>query len=139
MWRIVAFRLFGEHSRIPMLWVYSENDHFFAPTEAQRFKDAFTAGGGDVEFGRAPAFGDDGHFLFSARGMARWMPLVEVFLQRKSLVVRAQPLAPLAPPAIAPPRRTQRPGTHVIQRLSGKPAAPGIRHVAGRRLRLAIA
>ncbi len=61
---VEAFRLFGKRSRIPMLWVYSENDRFFGPALALQLKDAFTEGGGNVEFIAAPAFGRDGHYLF---------------------------------------------------------------------------
>ncbi len=58
---IDTFRVFGQRSRIPMLWVYAANDHFFAPALAQQFKAAFTSGGGSVDFVAAPTFGEDGH------------------------------------------------------------------------------
>ena len=100
---IAALRAFGQRSRIPMLWVYAANDHFFGPALAQQFKAAFESGGGSVDFIGAPAFGGDGHGLFSAAGIADWTPDVERFLQQENLTQRATPL-PLPPPSIAAPQ-----------------------------------
>jgi dienelactone hydrolase len=100
-----AFRVFGKRSRIPMLWVYAENDHFFRPALAQRFKDAFAAGGGNVEFVREAPHGQDGHFLFSPSASARWTPLFDAFLQRHDLALRETPLPLPAPPAVDAPAR----------------------------------
>jgi dienelactone hydrolase len=85
---INAFRAFGEKSRVPMLWVYAQNDHFFSPQLAADFYQAFTAGGGKVQFVRAYPFGADGHTLFSAAGIQIWTPMVDVFLQSQNLVLR---------------------------------------------------
>ena len=41
-----AYATFGRTSRIPMLWVYAENDHWFVPPLAQRLFAAFTGAGG---------------------------------------------------------------------------------------------
>ena len=96
---IEAFRLFGKRSRIPMLWVYAENDHFFGPALAQQLKDAFTEGGGDVEFIAAPAFGRDGHRLFSMAGIPLWSGFVDAFLRRHDLKsVRRRCRRPIVPP-----------------------------------------
>jgi dienelactone hydrolase len=99
---VAAFRAFGQRSRVPMLWVYAENDHFFGPALAQQFKAAFTSGGGSVDFVTAPAFGNDGHSLFSAAGISDWTPYVEKFLQQRNLTMRATPLALPAPSITAP-------------------------------------
>jgi dienelactone hydrolase len=100
---IDAFRTFGKTSRIPMLWVYAENDHFFAPALAQQFKAAFAGGGANVDFIAAPAFGNDGHGLFSPPGIPQWTPLVDAFLRQQKLTARAAPL-PLPQPAITAPK-----------------------------------
>ncbi len=100
---IEAFRAFGKRSRIPMLWVYAANDHFFGPALAQQFKAAFTSAGGSVDFVGAPAFGADGHGLFSPAGIADWTPNVETFLQQQNLTMRPTPL-PLPLPTIAAPK-----------------------------------
>jgi dienelactone hydrolase len=99
-----AFAAFGKRSRVPMLWVYAQNDHFFGPALAQQLKAAFTAGGGSVDFVAAPAFGNDGHSLFSPAGIAAWTPDVDQFLQTQNLTMRAEPL-PLPQSSItAPPQ-----------------------------------
>ena len=43
---IDSFAEFGKRSRLPMLWVYAENDHFFGPALAEKFRDAFVRAGG---------------------------------------------------------------------------------------------
>lgn len=100
---IDAFHSYGKSSRIPMLWVYAENDHFFGPALAQRLKSAFVDAGGQVDFVAAPAFGDDGHALFSPLGIAQWTPYVDAFLRRQNLTLRSTPL-PLPQPAIVAPK-----------------------------------
>ena len=37
---------FGRTSRVPMLWIYIENDTFFGPALSKRMHEAFTAAGG---------------------------------------------------------------------------------------------
>jgi dienelactone hydrolase len=88
-----AFAAFGKRSRVPMLWVYAANDHFFAPALAQKLKTAFTAGGGNVDFVSAPAFGSDGHGLFSPAGIPVWTGYVDAFLKLQNLTMREEPLA----------------------------------------------
>jgi dienelactone hydrolase len=99
---IEAFRAYGKRSRVPMLWVYAANDHFFSPSLAQQFKAAFVQGGGNVDFVAAPAFGEDGHGLFSPAGIPVWTPYVEQFLRRQNLPLREAPIALPTPAAAAP-------------------------------------
>jgi dienelactone hydrolase len=101
---VAAFRAFGARSRIPMLWVYAENDHFFGPALAQQLREAFTAGGGNVDFIAAPAFGNDGHGLFSPAGIPVWTPHVDAFLQKQNLTLRDAPLPLPVPDLTAPPQ-----------------------------------
>lgn len=100
---IESFRSFGKRSRTPMLWVYAENDHFFAPALAQKLKQAFADGGASVDFVRAPAFGSDGHALFSAAGIPAWSGLVDAFLRLRGLELRTALLPPPPRPALAAP------------------------------------
>jgi len=102
---IDAYRAMGKRSRVPMLWVYAENDHFFGPQLAQQLQKAFTGAGGNVEFIRAPAFGEDGHGLFSLAGIPIWSSYVDAFLKEQNLVLRATPLPPPALPALAAPEQ----------------------------------
>jgi dienelactone hydrolase len=101
---VAAFRAFGARSRIPMLWVYAENDHFFGPALAQQLREAFTAGGGNMDFIAAPAFGNDGHGLFSPAGIPVWTPYVDAFLQKQNLTLRDAPLPLPVPDLTAPPQ-----------------------------------
>ncbi|MBF0530979.1 MAG: dienelactone hydrolase family protein, partial [Deltaproteobacteria bacterium] len=77
---VEAFRTFGQTSRTPMLWVYSENDRYFHPRLAREMHKAFTAAGGRAELIIAPAFGSDGHKLFSKNGIPLLVPYVFDFL-----------------------------------------------------------
>src|SRR5215831_12034750 len=63
---VEATREFGSTSRIPMLWIYSENDTYFGPDLAKRMHAAFTGAGGNAEFHMLPPFGSDGHFMIDA-------------------------------------------------------------------------
>jgi dienelactone hydrolase len=90
---VEAYATFGKRSRLPMLWVYAENDHFFGPALAKRFNEAFVGAGGRTTFIMEPPFGTDGHALFSAAGISRWTPLVDNFLRSQNLVFGQTPLA----------------------------------------------
>jgi len=96
-----AFGALGKTSRIPMLWIYSENDKFFRPELAHQMHAAFTAAGGRAQLIDAPAFGNDGHTLFS-RGIPLWTPMVDRFLREQNLGTRELVAAPL-PAALSPP------------------------------------
>lgn len=74
---------FGRTSRVPMLWLYIENDTFFGPELSKRMHTAFTAGGGNAEYHLFPPHGSDGHFFIGAAdAVPIWSPLVRAFLDR---------------------------------------------------------
>jgi dienelactone hydrolase len=100
-----AFAEFGMKSRVPMLWVYSANDHFFGPAIAEQFYEAFAKAGGQVSFIRAAAFRGDGHGLFSLAGIPLWAPMVDDFLVTHNLTFRDALLALPAAPDVSPPSR----------------------------------
>ena len=78
---VEATRNFGKTSRIPMLWIYAENDTYFGPDLAKRMHEAFTAAGGNAELRVFPPFGSDGHFFIgAAEAIPIWSPLVSRFL-----------------------------------------------------------
>ena len=92
-----AFSDFGKQARVPMLWIYAENDHWFPPHDAHDFRTAFEKKGGVDQFVLAPEDGEDGHHLFSH--VAAWSPTVGSFLHDHSLL----PVEPAYPePAVAP-------------------------------------
>ena len=101
---VAAFSTYGAKSRTPMLWIYAENDHFFGPALAERFRNAFVSAGGNVSFVNVAAFGQDGHSLFSAAGESIWEPIVDSFLRAQGLtsmtgVLPAPPLPDFPAPA----------------------------------------
>ncbi|MDO9296957.1 S9 family peptidase [Bradyrhizobium sp.] len=99
-----AFASLGKTSRIPSLWVYAGNDKYFGPDLARRMHVAFTTAGGRARFIDAPAFGRDGHGLFSAMGVSVWTPMVDGFLREMNLGTRDLIAAP-ATAAVPPPRQ----------------------------------
>ena len=98
-----AYATFGKTIRIPTLWLYSENDHFFGPKLARRFFTAFTGAGGTGEFVALPAFGEDGHRLLTSEGVPLWRDRVDAFLRQHKLPTWDRPIAEahadLKPPA----------------------------------------
>jgi len=72
---------YGATARVPMLWIYTENDSFFEPTLAKRMAEAYDKAGGKASYTPLGAFGSDGHSLAGAsNGASVWSPLVETFL-----------------------------------------------------------
>ena len=82
------FADYGSRARVPMLWIYAENDKYFGATLPRQWFDAFRQAGGQGEFIRAAAVGDDGHALFSAFP-AQWQPAVAEFLGRQGFEMKA--------------------------------------------------
>lgn len=81
---VEATGVFGRTSRIPMLWIYIENDTFFGPALSKRMHEAFTAAGGRAEYHLLPPFGNEGHFLIgSPDAIPIWAPLVSKFLDEQ--------------------------------------------------------
>ena len=73
----------GRTARVPMLWIYIENDTFFGPALSKRMHDAYTGAGGNAEYHLLPPFGNDGHFLIgSPDSLPLWTPLVGAFLDK---------------------------------------------------------
>lgn len=99
---VEAFGDFGRHAKIPMLWVYAANDHFFSPQLAQAFYAAYNHNGGKATFLAVGPFGQDGHHLFSPRGISLWTPMVDQYLKSQNLVLRDS-LLPIDVPAVDPP------------------------------------
>jgi dienelactone hydrolase len=98
---VSAFETLGRTSRTPTLWIYAENDSFFARDLAHRMFDGFTASGGRAQLIDAQPFGSDGHLLF-LYGMSIWTKMVDDFLREENLGSRDLLAAP-APPALPPP------------------------------------
>lgn len=94
---IDADRVFGQTTRIPSLWLYAENDHFFGPDLTRKMFDAFAANGAPSALFEAPPFGHDGHALIWSPEGTAWWPRVAPFLLSLHLPTDIQ--VPLAAPA----------------------------------------
>jgi dienelactone hydrolase len=108
-----VFDEMGKSIRVPVLFHYAENDRFFNAETSRLWFDRFTAGGARADYVLQPAFGADGHYIFSdARGVRYWLPAVERFLGKYGV-----PFAELAPaaPAAAPA---------TVQAVMPRPVAP---------------
>ena len=80
---VAATGEFGRTSRVPMLWMYIENDTYFGPELSKRMHAAFTAAGGNAQYHLFPPHGGDGHFFVdSADAVPIWSPVVGAFLDK---------------------------------------------------------
>ena len=67
--------------RVPMLWIYTENDKFFPPEVSKPLYEACRAAGADVEYHLLPPFEDNGHFFVDVpKAIQIWAPIVTKFL-----------------------------------------------------------
>jgi len=97
-----ALQIFGQTTRIPSLWIYSENDHYFGPDLARKMVEAYASSGASASLFVAPPWGSEGHSLIWAPDGTEWWPQVEAFLI--SLHLPTDIVVPLAAPAqLAPP------------------------------------
>lgn len=94
---IDADRTFGQTARVPDLWIFAENDHFFGPDLAKAMFDAYAANGAPASLFEAPSFRRDGHFLIWSPEGTAWWPRVAAFLSSLHLPTNIQ--VPLAAPA----------------------------------------
>jgi dienelactone hydrolase len=96
--------IFGRTTRVPALWIYSENDHFIPAALGRRMFEAYAAAGAPAQLQVLPPFGVEGHPMPVTGPAELWWPSVETFLNGlhlpMSLVVEL-PL-PAAIPAPAP-------------------------------------
>lgn len=70
---------YGHTSRIPSLWLYSENDRYWGHDNPVEWFKAYRAKGGTAEFVQLPAFKTDGHASFSGNRSA-WVSTIDRFL-----------------------------------------------------------
>jgi dienelactone hydrolase len=76
-----VFDALGKRVKVPVLFNYAANDHYFNEATSHLWFDRFVAGGAHAEYVLQPSFGSDGHYLFSDLvGVRYWLPTVEHFL-----------------------------------------------------------
>ena len=81
-----TFASAGGRTRIPMLWLYAEEDGYYSAAWIRRYHQAFVQSGGVATFHLFPAFGGDGHRLVDR--IEIWKAAADEFLRRLSLVSR---------------------------------------------------
>lgn len=116
-----AFKSFGKLARIPMLWVYAENDGHFNPALALDFHKEFTSSGGQAKLVQTGPFAEEGHNLFSKEGIEIWRPLVDDFLRQTGLPTWAVPPEIVKVEAVAPPKGLPEYGLLQWNRYLNKP------------------
>lgn len=82
-----AYADYGRTTRIPMLWVYTENDLYWGPQWPARWLDAYNKAGGRATFVRLGPDGANGHSLF-AHSPQKWEPIVADFLRAQGFPMR---------------------------------------------------
>jgi dienelactone hydrolase len=98
---------YGSTAKVPMLWVYTENDQYFSPQNSRAWAQAYASGGAQLDYRLLPAFGMDGHALFT-RGNDLWQPLVDAYLKpfgfnRPGVLVPPDAGHASAPTSLPPP------------------------------------
>src|SRR5262245_38953747 len=84
----------GAQIKVPVLFHYAANDRFFNPATTRLWFERFKAGGAKADYVLQPAFGSDGHYVFSAEDGAKvWVPAVEQFLKEYGVPFQARPVA----------------------------------------------
>ncbi len=107
---VAATGEFGLTARVPMLWIYAENDTYFGPELSKRMYQVFVEAGGNVEYRMLPPFGSDGHFMIDAAdAVPIWSPLVTQFLEKHSAAgapprQQVSSSSPEQEPLASPPR-----------------------------------
>jgi dienelactone hydrolase len=74
----------GRTARLPMLWLYAENDRNYGPAAIRAYHEAFTRAGGVADLKLLPPIGDNGHILLP-RHPEVWGHAVDAFLARLGL------------------------------------------------------
>jgi dienelactone hydrolase len=78
---MAAFDKFGRTTRVPTLWIYTENDAYFGPSLVRNLHRAYTRAGGQARLVMLPPFSEEGHFLFpDVQGLSLWRGLVQSFV-----------------------------------------------------------
>jgi hypothetical protein len=70
----------AKNAKVPMLWMYWQNDKYWGPDIPKDWHQAWTRGGGQAQFAAFGPSGDNGHNGLS-EDMDHWLPVVDRFLQ----------------------------------------------------------
>ena len=70
----------AKYAKVPMVWLYWENDKFWGPNTPKLWHQAWQEGGGQAQYFGLEAVGEDGHGGINL-DMDHWLPVVDQFLQ----------------------------------------------------------
>ena len=91
-WRselVRAFSVYGEHNKIPSLWMYGINDSLFRPDLVGRMHSAFVRSGGRARLHEFGIFKRDSHGMVASRdGEKIWWKEAESFLRQVGMPTR---------------------------------------------------
>ena len=73
-----GFGEFGTSTRIPMLWIFSENDSRYSANTIRASHQAFTEAGGKATLLLSPPLNIDGHFIYTRPEL--WRPALRDYL-----------------------------------------------------------
>jgi dienelactone hydrolase len=77
---------YGATAATPMLWIYTANDSYFAPSLARAMWEAFSKAGGEADLEQPGPYDADGHHLFfGPGGSVIWGPLLERYFERQHI------------------------------------------------------
>jgi len=76
-----VFAGYGHTAKVPMLWLYSENDRYWGKALPKRWFDAYVSAGGQATLVQLPPYKDDGHAIFTGN-RAAWSAAFEDFLKK---------------------------------------------------------
>lgn len=69
----------GQRNRVPMLWLYAENDRYWGEAWPRKWAEAYQSAGGQLQLHVLGPVADDGHALRS-RAFSSWRPVVDGYL-----------------------------------------------------------
>ncbi|MGW1422281.1 dienelactone hydrolase family protein [Bradyrhizobium manausense] len=93
----------GRTARVPVLWLYAENDQFYGPDLARRMFAAYSAGGAPAQLRLLPPFEPNGHNTVVLAPADTWFPSVDPFLEKLGLPTKTVIGAPLFAELPIPP------------------------------------
>ena len=84
----------AKDAKVPMLWLYWENDKYWGPENPKNWHKAWVDGGGTAQFKGFAPVGEDGHSGLNIN-MDQWLPVVDAFLSQlgfdRPAIVKAPP------------------------------------------------
>lgn len=81
-----TYAAYGQATRLPMLWIYTENDLYWGPDWPKQWVAAYNQAGGHATFVPMGPDGENGHSLFT-HSPQKWKPIVAQFLREQGFAM----------------------------------------------------